>query len=197
VQGHSKEGPPFFRPSSERRRVSWEKREFAPKTSSVPSEIEQSYVAFTKGAGEAFDCFFEPAAVWFEHKVGFKADFREGVADRACVSRGPDDARQLPVFGDPDNKREPALCISRIGAQGSEREHRQKKRADHRRSPRVAERQLTRRADVPTHDQMDLALRSQTRHTITWLSNADVIDFDRATSALKDATYVYEMWRRA
>ena len=38
------------------------------------------------------------------------------------------------------------------------------------------------------HDQVDQALRSQTRHTITSLRNADMTDFDRATSALRDAT---------
>jgi hypothetical protein len=38
------------------------------------------------------------------------------------------------------------------------------------------------------HDHVDQALRTQTRHTITSLWNADMTDFDRATSALRDAT---------
>jgi hypothetical protein len=33
------------------------------------------------------------------------------------------------------------------------------------------------------HDHVDHALRSQTRHTITSLRNAEITDFDRATSA--------------
>jgi hypothetical protein len=38
------------------------------------------------------------------------------------------------------------------------------------------------------HDHVDHGLRSQTRETITSLRNADMTDFDRATSALRDAT---------
>ena len=38
------------------------------------------------------------------------------------------------------------------------------------------------------HDHVDQVLRTETRHTITSLRNADMTDFERATSALRDAT---------
>jgi hypothetical protein len=70
----------------------------------VPTKIHQGYVALLQRSGEPAERFFEGASIQVDHEFRGEAELGEAVMDRSSIAYGPDDAPEISVVLNADNK---------------------------------------------------------------------------------------------